>query len=363
MCENDQNSKVAELAGRYETMKIQVDCSGVTDRGRLRANNQDNFFVAHLVQGLTVTAGSLEDPEASVCKTSDTTLDLAADMLAEAEREAAVSEPTPQPVPTYGTHSYGTVLAVADGMGGHAAGDTASRIALEGAMPALVCSNSESVLDNESDSEVPTPEAIRTCLEKAIKSASRAVHRAADENPQYQGMGTTLTVAMILGDRLHVAHVGDSRCYLWRNGKLEQLTVDHTVAELYRQEGMLTAEEAAVSPMSHHLWNVVGGNSRQVTPDFITRDLAPGDVVLLATDGLTREVSDLQLSLELDDASSADTVCRELVRQANDHGGHDNITVVVARLVPREASVSRTNHRSHCHDGGNSHSCSPTAQE
>jgi protein phosphatase len=169
-------------------------------------------------------------------------------------------------------------------------------------------------------------------------------------------MGTTLTMAYVVWPRLFIVHVGDSRCYLLRRSELKQLTEDHTVAQQYVESGVLAADEAETSRWSNVLWNVVGGASDELAPQVYKSELQLGDTLLLCTDGLNKHVSDDRIAQVLAEDADAEKVCRCLVAAANDAGGSDNVTIVVARFRDRaeqqqeseaeadlEASTAKTN--------------------
>jgi PPM family protein phosphatase len=214
-----------------------------------------------------------------------------------------------------------SVFAVADGMGGHVAGEVAASTALEPirALDGRVFSDSDAAAD-----------ALRT----AVVEANETVSRMAADEPSYRGMGTTLTAAMLEGQRLHVAHVGDSRAYLLRDGRFSQLTDDHTLVQHLIDEGQITREEAASHPQRSIITRAIGV-SPDVDVDSLTFELQPGDAVLLCSDGLTGVVDDLQIAEVL--ADDADAALRRLVRIANDAGGPDNITAVLLRFDDPDA--------------------------
>ena len=145
-------------------------------------------------------------------------------------------------------------------------------------------------------------------------------------------MGTTLTMAFASNWKLFVVHAGDSRCYLFRAGQLRQLTLDHTwVGEMVRQ-GVLDAEKAAGHPYRHVVTNVVGGKEGTVHVELRSEDLAPGDVILLCSDGLTDMLDDKRIAAVLHAETAPQAACEQLVARANEKGGKDNITVVVGRF-------------------------------
>ncbi|GGI02915.1 protein phosphatase [Egicoccus halophilus] len=213
-----------------------------------------------------------------------------------------------------------SVFAVADGMGGHLAGEIASAKALE-PVEAL----DGKVFADAGDAE--------TALRRAVVAANDVVSQLAEDEPAYRGMGTTLTAAMIEGRRLHLAHVGDSRAYLWRGGRFEQLTDDHTLVQHLIDEGQITKQEAASHPQRSIITRAIGV-AREVEVDSITIDVEPGDQVLLCSDGLTGVLDDEFIAQQLADDADADVVIERLIQAANARGGPDNITVVILRCDP-----------------------------
>jgi PPM family protein phosphatase len=213
-----------------------------------------------------------------------------------------------------------SVFAVADGMGGHLAGEIASAKALEPV--------------EELDGKVyaDAEEAFRA-LRGAVVEANATVSQMAEDEPLYRGMGTTLTAVLVEGRRLHVAHVGDSRAYLLRDGTFSQLTDDHTLVQHLIDEGQITREEAATHPQRSIITRAIGV-ARDVDVDSMTLDLQPGDQILLCSDGLTGVVSDGAIEAALRNDDDERTVITDLIEQANEGGGPDNITVVVLRYDP-----------------------------
>ncbi len=212
-----------------------------------------------------------------------------------------------------------TVIAVADGLGGHKAGEIASATAIE----------SLAELDGQT---FPGPEAARDALLQAIEQSNQAVIDKALANDEYWGMGTTLTAAVVGDGWLQLGHVGDSRAYLLRDGTLRQLTNDHTiVAEAVRQ-GRLTPGEATHHPERSVLTRAVGLDPNLKVEGPPAFELEPGDQVLLCSDGLTEPVSDELIAAILATASDGQTACDTLIDAANEAGGPDNITVVLLRV-------------------------------
>jgi PPM family protein phosphatase len=211
-----------------------------------------------------------------------------------------------------------TVFAVADGLGGHQGGEVASAAAVQPL----------AALDGR---EFADPAEAAEGLAGAVAEANSAILDQAAGNPSLWGMGTTVTAAAVAGDHLQLAHVGDSRAYLLRDGSLDQVTTDHTVVGELVRRGRLTPAQAAVHPERSILTRAVGLDPRIPvdTPDPI--DLRPGDQVLLCSDGLTEAVPDPRIAEVLSSQPDGDAACRALIDSANDAGGPDNITVVLLR--------------------------------
>ncbi len=210
-----------------------------------------------------------------------------------------------------------TVVAVADGMGGHLAGEVASATALEPVEQ----------LDGRAFEDGP---AALDALRDAVVQANTNVSRMAHEEPTYRGMGTTLTVALVDGRRLHLAHVGDSRAYLLRGDRFSQLTDDHTLVQHLVDEGQITREEAATHPQRSIITRAIGV-SEDIDVDALSLELDPGDQLLLCSDGLTGVVDDDRIARELASRDDAERTLKRLVDAANAGGGPDNITVVLLR--------------------------------
>ncbi|MDP8978353.1 MAG: Stp1/IreP family PP2C-type Ser/Thr phosphatase [Actinomycetota bacterium] len=215
-----------------------------------------------------------------------------------------------------------TVFAVADGMGGHLAGEVASETALG---PIAELDGREFVDDDEAS----------RALAEAIDAANALVAERAAQNPDYQGMGTTLTAVLVRQGRLHLAHVGDSRAYLLRRGEpIVQLTTDHTLVEQLVREGRLSPAEAATHPQRSVITRAVGVEPGVQVDSLPPTELQPDDQVLLCSDGLTGPVEDDEIARILHEDPDADSACQALVDAANANGGPDNITVVLLRAEP-----------------------------
>ena len=210
------------------------------------------------------------------------------------------------------------VFAVADGMGGAQAGEVASSLAAE----------SFDAVQRGDES----PEAY---LRAIAKTANARIHRLAQADTSRSGMGTTFTAALVEGDEVGFAHVGDSRAYLWRDGKLKLLTSDHSLVEELRRQGRLTDEQAEDHPQRSIITRALGPE-RDVQVDTMTYRARPGDVYLLCSDGLTTMVKEEQIAATLSEAGMLDAAVARLVADANEAGGRDNITVVAFRVDEAE---------------------------
>jgi serine/threonine protein phosphatase PrpC len=273
-------------AGRGRTLRVLSH--GLTDRGQERAGNEDQFVIAEVRRVLRVQQSSIPQPE------------------------SLLGEP------------LGQLLVVADGIGGHKGGDYASALAVVG-IENLLLNTLGWLCRLQGDG-------VLSELHEALRAADRWVEEAAGRRPDLRGMGTTLTLAYVAGTTLYVAHAGDSRCYRWRRGQLQPLTSDHTLVARMVDNGLITQEQAEHHEMRNVVTNAVGGGKPAVEPEVHKHTVLPGDVVLLCTDGLTGHLSNDDISHVLAAEQTPAEACRILVEEANGRGGHDNITVVVARF-------------------------------
>ena len=220
------------------------------------------------------------------------------------------------------------IFVVCDGMGGAAAGRVASELAVHTFLEQV------STIESTTDSRDGT--SARPRLEQAIDAANGAVFSRAQREAKLHGMGTTLVAALVElepdadGARsVWIGHVGDSRCYLYRNDRLLQLTRDHSLVQEQIEAGLLLPEDAELSPVRSVITRAVG-TQPQVPADLAEHTLLPGDILMLASDGLTRELADREIAAILA-ASHADLDrgCQTLVDAALQHGGNDNVTVLL----------------------------------
>jgi protein phosphatase len=271
--------------------RAQVDIGAQSHQGLVRSANEDHYLVVRFGRTLETLLTSLPPDH----------------VPARAEEVA-----------------YG--LLVADGVGGAAAGEMASRLALS-TLVNLVLHTPDWILSDEARD-------IDRVIER-MADRYRRIHEALYDqglgDPKLAGMGTTMTLVGSIGASAVIGHVGDSRAYLFRRGKLHQLTRDHTWVQTMVDLGQLSAEEAARHPKRHVLIRSLGGRVPNVEGDFQRAWLAHGDQLLLCTDGLTNMVDDAVIASLLDSAATSHEACRSLVDAALDKGGRDNVTVALAR--------------------------------
>jgi protein phosphatase len=279
------------VSARRDGVRGFVDISAQTHTGHVRTNNEDHYYVARAARTLETMLTSL--PAGDVPQRAD---------------------------------EINHVMVVADGMGGHAAGEVASRLAIS-TLVALALDIPDWIfrVDDEHAAEM------RRRASEVVQQVGALVFERGCEDSALRGMGSTLTCARSCGRDLWIVHVGDSRAYLLRRGRLERLTKDHTYAQMMVDSGQLEPEEAARSGLQHILTNAIGGTSTQVHVDVDLLHLEDGDRLMLCSDGLTDAVDDetIASTLAADDTTPAD-VCQRLVQLALDGGGRDNITVIVA---------------------------------
>ncbi|MEO1618420.1 MAG: protein phosphatase 2C domain-containing protein [Planctomycetota bacterium] len=277
----------------------QADTFGLTDVGRKRSNNQDQFLIAELSKSMLVSASSL-------------------DQFREGRFFGGVQ---------------GQILLVADGMGGHAGGEKASSLVLEHLIGRLL-NSVHWFFQSETDSEAE----FVSSLKSLFRDAHARVLSESQEDQSVAGMGTTLTMAYLHWPKMYVVHAGDSRCYLIRDGVAKQITKDHTLARQMVEAGGMKPEDEATSRWSNVLWNVLGGNSdRELLADVHRVDLQENDSVFLCSDGLYRYFSAEEIAETLMQDQDASVTCKKMVSMANERGGEDNVTVVVSHPTPKRA--------------------------
>ncbi len=271
-----------------------LDLYGLSHPGRVRAENQDHFLIASLHKTMQLHQTSL--PEDALGRLT--------------------------------SPSRGYVFLVADGVGGSPGGKEASRTALRAIVDYVV-----DAMDLYTHLEPGLEPVFLEELQRSVEQSHEAVRRSGShEDERGTGGATTLTMVCIRWPRAYLVHVGDSRCYRLRDGRLELLTRDQTLAQAMVEAGALTASQAEATPLRHILYSALGGTRAE--PFVVTTDCRWEDVMLLCTDGLTKHVTDAEIRDGLLQATSAEQTCRDLVRLALERGGTDNVTAVVARLKP-----------------------------
>ena len=213
------------------------------------------------------------------------------------------------------------VYVVCDGMGGAAAGEIASSLAVDEVLRRL--------------SDRPQTETMPDVAEQALAAANEVIFSRSERNNKLSGMGTTLVGLVVEERRVWVLNIGDSRCYRLRKGRLEQVTLDHSLVEEQVRLGRMTHSEALRSPLRNVITRALG-TQNQVTPDIFELEAEAGDLFMLSSDGLTRELSDQEIELTLgadvSGESSLSELCGRLVEAAKKAGGHDNITCLLVRV-------------------------------
>lgn len=267
------------------------DIFGASDIGKKREENQDHFMVADLRRQLTVRQTDI---------------------------------PEKQNAELFGCQQ-GSLMVVADGMGGHQGGEHASHTAVE-ASAKYVLDMMQWFLKLSADDEQEFLDELSDCL----KSVQKKLWSSG--GPGGRRMGTTVTMAYLLWPRMFVVHAGDSRCYLLRDGQFRQLTTDHTIAQQLIDSGGMSPDDDAVKNWRHVLWNCVGGGDQQVRPEAVRCSLQHDDVLVLCSDGLTGMLDDETIRLIISSADSSEQAVRRLIDEANRAGGEDNISAIVCRI-------------------------------
>ena len=272
----------------------EIDVYGLTHVGKVRPDNQDHFLICALRKQMVVHQTSLPDPDRLVD----------------------------------GPDRLAFLAMVADGVGGGAKGEVARRPALEAVTQyvsgAMRCYYATGSRDDDEFTQ---------SLQEAALQSSGELRRRGEEDADYLGMATTLTLYLGVWPKAYLLQVGDSRCYVYREGRLRQLTRDQTMAQELMDIGVLKPSEAAGTRMAHTLSSSIGGRT---TDPVVTRlEMSWGSVVLLCSDGLTGHVSDERIGERLRTMTSARQACETLLRDALEGGGTDNITIIVGRTLKK----------------------------
>jgi protein phosphatase len=222
-----------------------------------------------------------------------------------------------------------SLFVVADGMGGHAGGGTASALAVTTIQERIRAARAASPASFQAPAAAD-PTHFPSVLRLAVESACRAIFGAAQEDPTLAGMGTTVTAALVVGHTAFLAHVGDSRCYLLRGGRIFQLSEDHSLVNEQLKAGAITEEEARQSRFRNIITRSVGFEE-DVLVDVVGLEVEKGDTIVLCCDGLSNLVTDAEI-LEITGRSHIAEAPERLVALANERGGDDNITVIVVKV-------------------------------
>lgn len=263
---------------------VTVQVFGRTDVGRTREHNEDAFVVADLT------------------------------------RDNATLQPE---VRTHDLGAKGSLFMVADGMGGAAAGEVASAMAIETVLEEM---RARWIAGTSEDSEV-----FAAAIRDACIAANTRIHRYATEHPEHRGMGSTATICGLLGDRLFLAQVGDSRAYLVRNGSARQITKDQSLVQKLVEAGELTVEEAELSERRNIILQALGPEAK-VKVDLTSQQVRRGDTLVLCSDGLSGQVKADVLARVVQETPDLVEACKRMIDLANEAGGPDNITVIAARF-------------------------------
>jgi protein phosphatase len=285
-----------------ETMTITAEFGAVSHAGKVRTKNEDHFLVSQISRKQEILSTNLPEDQ----------------------------------FPSY-TGENGYLFIVADGMGGMAAGEVASRLAISTSVNLIQRSTKWGFKINQREAREMFER-----ISQYIREIDQALTDESESNRRLLGMGTTLTAAYSMGVDLFVIHVGDSRVYLHRGGKLQQLTKDHTVAQAMADAGYIDPSEVRSHVRRNALTNFLGGQQGKVRADVRWLRLRDGDRLLLCTDGLTEMVDDDCITKTLDQHAASQDAARILLEQALDNGGKDNVTIVVARYtVPIQQDPGR----------------------
>jgi PPM family protein phosphatase len=270
---------------------LTVKAFGVTDKGKVRTTNEDQFLIAEFTKAMRVWQTSLPEPKLQV-----------------GEERAHL-------------------FLVADGMGGHLAGERASALAVA-AIEQFMLNSFRWFFGSGS----PDEQRVLAQFQSAIRHADARILEETAAHPELSGMGTTVTMAFHLGAQLCVIHVGDSRAYLYRDHELHQLTEDHTLVADMVRSGALRRDQVAEHQLRHTITNVVGGPELGVNVEARALEVRGGDRLLLCSDGLTEMVTNDAIVATLDAEPAPEAAAKKLLAQANDGEASDNITLIVVRF-------------------------------
>ncbi|MDO8501625.1 MAG: protein phosphatase 2C domain-containing protein [Gemmatimonadaceae bacterium] len=274
----------------------ELDLFGITHQGKVRAENQDHFLVSTVHPHVVIHSTSL---------------------------------PTTDRLPLLGTR-LATVLVLADGVGGAAAGSEAARLATEAVMRYVSCTlRSYHTAGSATDTE------FLASLNAAALEAHDAVRAQAALREDHKQMATTLTVGIAVWPWMYIVQVGDSRAYFYSEGELRQVTHDQTIGQALVDQGLMPPERLAASPFKHVLSSAIGAD--EALPDVIRLDISErGSLILLCSDGLTKHVADDEIAAAIRNMKSSEQLVKDLLDLALERGGSDNITIIAGRAPLRK---------------------------
>jgi serine/threonine protein phosphatase PrpC len=277
---------------------LAVKAFGITDRGKVRTTNEDQFLIAELTKAMRVWQTSLPEPRVQVGE----------------------------------EHAH--LFLVADGMGGHRAGERASALAVV-AIEQFTLNTFKWFFGSDGTEA----QKVLAQFQSAFSQADARILEEAAEHPELSGMGTTVTMAFHLGAQLCLVHVGDSRAYVYRDGELHQLTQDHTLTADMVRSGALRPEQVAGHRLRHVITNVVGGPELGVNVEARAFEVQAGDRLLLCSDGLTEMVTNEAIAATLEAEPMPEVAATKLLAQANDGAASDNITLLIVRFDPADSDA------------------------
>jgi serine/threonine protein phosphatase PrpC len=276
-------------------LRVKTDIAALTDRGKVRDRNEDAFAVFRLgrfMERIVTSLGEGELPERS--------------------------------------QDEGHLMIVADGLGGHEAGDVASHTAIVSVLEMLMRSPRWALKLDDPESREAELKDIEQRARQGLATMQSAVRQRAAAEPEKAGMGTTFTGVYSVGLDLFVMHVGDSKAFLFRRGKLFKITRDHTLAQEYADLGMIPQDEVGTHRLHHVLTRAVGTQEETPEGDFHHLRVTPGDRLLVCSDGLTDMAKESEIVEVMNRNAGSEPACRALVELALERGGRDNVTVIVA---------------------------------
>jgi protein phosphatase len=292
----------ASSASPQKPRHSDIDAWGLTHIGKVREENEDHFFLGSLSRGVEVDATSISSDPHSVV---------------EPERLASFA-------------------MVADGVGQGGGGEEASRLAVQALVQYVALGFNDAYAAEPTD-----PEAFPRLLEYAALACHDSLQERSSEDQGSKGFATTLTLFLGLWPHAYLLQVGDSRCYVFRDGELTQISRDQTMAQDLIDTGVLTQQKAQATKWAHVLSSAIGGQEAEPVVSRIVRNW--GTVVLLCSDGLTKHVTDERIAERLASLTSAKQACEDLLQDALDDGGTDNITIIIGRTIKPPDAEAQTN--------------------